>query len=160
FAGNPGTGKTTVADIIAKLYYQLDSMPTPNVKGVDRSDLVGSYIGHTEKQTKEIIEQSMGGVLFIDEAYQLVGTSEHDFGKQAIDTLITYLTEHRDKFILILAGYTNEMEDFFAVNPGLRSRIPNYIVFPDYNADEISTIVTKMVEKNWEINTELLQAAV
>lgn len=160
FAGNPGTGKTTVADIIAKLYYHLDIMPTPNVKVVDRSDLVGSYIGHTEKQTKEIIEQSMGGVLFIDEAYQLVGKSENDFGKQAIDTLITYLEEHRDKFILILAGYTNEMEEFFEVNPGLRSRIPNYIVFPDYNADEISTIVTKMVEKNWEINTELLQAAV
>src|SRR5699024_330574 len=153
-------GKTTVADIIAKLYYHLDIMPTPNVKVVDRPDLAGSSIGHTEKQTKEIIEQSMGGGLFIAEPSQLVGTSDNNSGKQAIDTLITYLEEHRDKFILILAGYTNEMEEFFEVNPGLRSRIPNYIVFPDYNADEISTIVTKMVEKNWEINTELLQAAV
>lgn len=160
FAGNPGTGKTTVAEIIATLYYHLDIMPTPNVKVVDRSDLVGAYIGHTEKQTKEIIEQAMGGVLFIDEAYQLAGKSENDFGKQAIDTLITYLEEHRDKFILILAGYTNEMEEFFAVNPGLRSRIPNHIVFPDYEAEEVATIVTNMVEGNWEINTELLQATV
>src|SRR5699024_9285620 len=160
FAGNPGTGKTTVAEIIANLYYSLDIMPSPNVKMVDRSDLVGPYIGHTEKQTKKIVEQAMGGVLFIDEAYQLAGKHENYFGNRAIDSLITYLEEHRDKFILILAGYTNEMEDFFSVNPGLRSRIPNYIEFPDYDAEEVAVIVRNMVVKNWTINENLLQEIV
>ncbi|MFD2626704.1 AAA family ATPase [Salibacterium salarium] len=160
FSGNPGTGKTTVANIIAQLFYHLDIMPTSNVKVVDRSDLVGSYIGHTEKQTKEILEQAMGGVLFIDEAYQLAGKSNNDFGKQAIETLLTYIENHRDKFIVILAGYTNEMDEFLKVNPGLRSRIPNNIIFPDYSPDEVATIVEKNVTKDWEVNVPLLRSKV
>lgn len=160
FAGNPGTGKTTVANIIAQLFHYLDMMPTANVKVVDRSDLVGPYIGHTEKRTKEVLEQAMGGVLFIDEAYQLAGSSENDFGKQAIETLLTYLENHRDKFIVILAGYTEEMEEFLAVNPGLRSRIPNKIIFPDYSPEEIATIVEKHVTKDWEVNIPLLRSTV
>ena len=160
FAGNPGTGKTTVANIIAELFFYLDVLPTPNVKVVDRADLVGAYIGHTEKQTKEIIEQSMVGVLFIDEAYQLSSGSDNDFGKQAIETLITYLENYRDKFIVILAGYTNEMEKFLDMNPGLRSRIPLTITFPDYSSDEIATIVEKTVTKNWEVDVDLLKSTV
>jgi len=160
FSGNPGTGKTTVANIIGQLFYYLDIMPTSNVKVVDRSDLVGSYIGHTEKQTKKILEQAMGGVLFIDEAYQLVGKSDNDFGIQAIDTLLGYLENHRDKFIVILAGYTNEMEGFLKVNPGLRSRIPNSIIFPDYSPDEVATIVEKNITKDWEVNVPLLKTKV
>lgn len=160
FSGNPGTGKTTVAKIIAQLFYYLDIMPTSNVKVVERSDLVGSYIGHTEKQTKDILEQSMGGVLFIDEAYQLASKYENDFGKQAIETLLTYLENHRDKFIVILAGYTNEMEEFLRVNPGLRSRIPKNIIFPDYSADDIATIVEKIITDHWEVNVPLLRSKV
>lgn len=160
FAGNPGTGKTMVANIIAQLFYYLDIMPTPNVKVVDRSDLVGAYIGQTEKQTKEILEQAMGGVLFIDEAYQLIGTSDNDFGKQAIETLLTYLENYRDKFVVILAGYTEEMDEFLKVNPGLRSRIPGKIIFPDYSPEEIATIVERNITKDWEINVPLLRATV
>lgn len=160
FAGNPGTGKTTVANIIAQLFYYLDIMPTPNVKVVDRSDLVGAYIGHTEKQTKEILEQAMGGVLFIDEAYQLTGTSDNDFGKQAIETLLTYLENYRDKFVVILAGYTEEMDEFLKVNPGLQSRIPRKIIFPDYSPNEIAMIVEKIITKDWEVNVPLLKSTV
>ncbi|WP_249260835.1 AAA family ATPase [Virgibacillus pantothenticus] len=100
---------------------------------------------------------SYGGVLFIDEAYQLVGKFDNDFGKQAIETLLTYLEDHRDKFILILAGYTEEMNEFLKVNPGLRSRIPNEIVFPDYSPDEVATIVEKNITKEWKVNTQLLR---
>lgn len=160
FSGNPGTGKTTVANILAELFYYLDVLPTPNVKVVDRSDLVGAYVGHTEKQTKEVIEQSMGGVLFIDEAYQLTAKSGNDFGKQAVETLVTYLENYRDKFIVILAGYTKEMEKFLETNSGLRSRIPLKITFPDYRPEEIATIVEKNITKNWEINIPLLKSVV
>lgn len=160
FAGNPGTGKTTVANIIAELFYYLDVLPTPNVKTVDRSDLVGGYVGHTEKQTKEVLEQSLGGVLFIDEAYQLTSQASNDFGKQAVETLLTYLENYRDKFIVILAGYTDEMEQFLGANPGLRSRIPLKITFPDYSPDEIATIVEKTMTKNWEVNVPLLRSVV
>lgn len=160
FAGNPGTGKTTVANIIAELFYHLNVLPTPHVKVVDRSDLVGAYIGHTEKQTKEIIEQAMGGVLFIDEAYQLTAQSENDFGRQAVETLLTYLENYRDKFIVILAGYTDEMEKFLDANPGLRSRIPLKIIFPDYTPDEIAEIVELIVTKNWEVDRNHLRKVV
>lgn len=160
FSGNPGTGKTTVANIIGELFYYLDVLPSPNVKVVDRADLVGAYIGQTEKKTKDVIEQAMGGVLFIDEAYQLTTGSSNDFGKQAVETLLTYLENYRDKFIVILAGYTNEMEQFLETNPGLRSRIPLKITFPDYSPEEIATIVEKNVTKNWEVNVPLLKEVV
>lgn len=156
FEGNPGTGKTTVANILASLFYCLDILPSKNVKVVDRADLVGSYIGHTEKNTKRIINQAMGGVLFIDEAYQLTNNNENDFGKQAVETLLTYLENYRDKFVVILAGYTKEMEKFLDSNPGLRSRIPEKIIFPDYHPDDIAAIVEKNISKHWQVDSDHL----
>ncbi|MEK4298362.1 AAA family ATPase [Oceanobacillus sp. FSL W8-0428] len=160
FEGNPGTGKTTVANILASLFYYLDILPSKNVKVVDRADLVGSYIGHTEKNTKRIINQAMGGVLFIDEAYQLTNNSENDFGKQAVETLLTYLENYRDKFVVILAGYTKEMEKFLDMNPGLRSRIPEKIIFPDYHPDDIATVVEKNITKHWQVDSAYLRSVV
>jgi len=160
FEGNPGTGKTTVANILASLFYYLDILPSKNVKVVDRADLVGFYIGHTEKNTKSIINQAMGGVLFIDEAYQLTNNSENDFGKQAVETLLTYLENYRDKFIVILAGYTKEMEKFLDMNPGLRSRIPEKIIFPDYHSEDIATIVEKNITKHWQVDSDYLRTVV
>lgn len=156
FEGNQGTGKTTVANILASLFYNLDILPQSNVKVVDRSDLVGAYIGHTEKNTKQVIMEAMGGVLFIDEAYQLTPGYSNDFGKQAIETLITALENYRDKFITIFAGYTKEMEQFLDTNPGLRSRIPITIVFPDYSSQEIAEIVNNHISKNWNIDKKKL----
>lgn len=161
FEGNPGTGKTSVAEIIAKLFYNLDILPTPNVKVVERSNLVGSYVGHTEKNTKQVIEEAMGGVLFVDEAYQLtLENSGNDFGKQAVETLLTALENYRDKFVVIFAGYTNEMEHFLNANPGLRSRVQKRIIFPDYTPDEIAQIVRNILKRNWQFDEQRLQTLV
>lgn len=161
FEGNPGTGKTTVAEIIAKLFYNLDILPSPNVKVVERSDLVGSYIGHTEKNTKRVIEEAMGGVLFVDEAYQLMSAEgSNDFGKQAIETLLTALENYRDKFVVIFAGYTAEMEQFLNANPGLRSRVQKKIIFPDYSPQEVAQIVANILAKSWTFNEAKLKAVV
>lgn len=158
FLGNPGTGKTTVAQIVAKLFFALGILEKPTVKTVTRRDMVGSYIGHTEAQTGRILDEAMGGVLFVDEAYQLsVEGFERDFGQQAIETLLTALENHRSSFVAIFAGYTDEMEKFLDVNPGLRSRIPHRIIFPDYTPDEIATITIAMLRKTWTLNEDLLR---
>jgi len=155
FEGNPGTGKTTVAKIIAKLFYNLDILPNSTVITADRSTLVGQYIGHTEANTKKVIDEAMGGVLFIDEAYQLSDSGgDNDFGKQAIETLITALENYRDKFIVIFAGYTDNMESFLDSNPGLRSRINTKIIFPDYTEDEIAIMVENHLKKTWDFDYE------
>lgn len=161
FEGNPGTGKTTVAQIIAKLFYNLDILPSKTIVTADRSTLVGQYIGHTEANTKRAIDEAMGGVLFIDEAYQLSDTGyDRDFGKLAIETLITALENYRDKFIVIFAGYTDNMEKFLDSNPGLRSRINTKIVFPDYSEDDIATMVEKRLEKTWSFDRKVLRSVV
>ncbi len=151
FSGNPGTGKTTVARIIAGIFYNLDILSKNSVIEVSRTDLVGRYIGHTESKTNDIINLAMGGVLFIDEAYQLTNVaSNNDFGSLAVETLITALENNRDQFIAIFAGYKSEMELFLDTNPGLRSRIPITIEFPDYTPYEVGKIV-RLYLKKWDI---------
>jgi SpoVK/Ycf46/Vps4 family AAA+-type ATPase len=157
FAGNPGTGKTTVAKIIAQLFYNLGILDTATVKEVDRSNLVGSFIGHTEENTTKAINEAMGGVLFVDEAYQLyLDGSGNDFGKQAIETFMTRLENDRDKFVAIFAGYTENMEHFLGANPGLRSRIPLTIEFPDFSPAEVGQIVVARLSTSWTFDEALL----
>lgn len=148
FSGHAGTGKTTVAKLIARLFYNLGMLQTSNVKAVGRADLVGEYVGQTEPKTMAVVKEAMGGVLFIDEAYQLTKSGgSNDFGRVAVETLLVPLEEDRDKFIAILAGYTDDMNEFMRANEGLRSRIPRTIEFPDYTPEEIAQIVTLMLSK-------------
>lgn len=157
FQGNPGTGKTTVARIIAQLFHNLGILESPGVKSVNRTDLVGKYYGHTEAQTRRVIDEALGGVLFVDEAYQLSSPSGgKDFGQQAIETFVARLEDDRDKFVAIFAGYTKEMANFLASNPGLRSRIPLTIEFPDYTAEEIGQMVVSRLQESWTFDYDLL----
>jgi len=157
FTGSPGTGKTTVARILAQLFYNLGILEKDTVMEVSRADLVGAYIGHTEKKTRTAVRDALGGVLFVDEAYQLTAQNGNDFGKQAVETLITELENNRDKFIAIFAGYTDQMETFLSANPGLRSRIPLTLNFSDYTPDEIAEIVYRRISQNWKIDESLLK---
>ncbi len=160
FTGAPGTGKTTVARLIAKIFYNLDILTKDTVSEVARPDLVGQYIGETEQKTSKVLRDAMGGVLFVDEAYQLSAGSGNDFGKQAIETLITELENNRDKFIAIFAGYTNDMKHFLATNEGLKSRIPLTIEFDSYEPKEVAEIVYAIISKEWEVNELLLKTIV
>lgn len=147
FKGNPGTGKTTVARCIARLFKELDVLKKGHVIEIERADLVGEYIGHTALKTREQIQRALGGVLFIDEAYSLARGGEKDFGKEAIDCLVKAMEDYKDELILILAGYKREMEWFLQTNPGLRSRFPIHINFPDYTINELYEIAELMLQK-------------
>jgi stage V sporulation protein K len=149
FAGNPGTGKTTVARIIGKLLHSYGLIDRPDVHEKGRADLVARFVGQTADQTKKVIEEAVGGVLFIDEAYALseaAQASPQDFGPEALAVLVSEMENRRDELCVIVAGYPAEMERFLDVNPGLASRISRRIVFPDYTNDELCQVFTSMVE--------------
>ena len=155
FRGNPGTGKTTVARIVGKLFKELGTLQKGHVIECERADLVGEYIGHTAQKTREQVKKALGGVLFIDEAYSLARGGEKDFGKEAIDALVKAMEDNKDNLILILAGYRQEMEWFLQTNPGLRSRFPIHIDFPDYNLEELLAIGESMIKaRQYELYPE------
>lgn len=137
FSGNPGTGKTTVARMLGKIYQSLGVLSTGQLIEVDRSSLVSGYIGQTATKTQEVIDKAMGGILFIDEAYSLtVNKGENDFGQEAVDTLLKAMEDYREDFLVIVAGYPEPMEEFLSSNPGLKSRFNKFIHFEDYTSDQ------------------------
>ncbi len=147
FTGNPGTGKTTVARIIGNIYKELGILQKGQVVETDRSGLVAEYIGQTAVKTNKVIDSALGGVLFIDEAYSLCGGYSNDYGKEAIDTLLKRMEDERDRLVVILAGYPDEMNQLLEMNPGLKSRFNRYIDFPDYSADELVDIFRVYMDK-------------
>lgn len=146
FKGNPGTGKTTIARIVAKLFNKMGVLSKGHLIEVERADLVGEYIGHTAQKTRDLVRKAIGGVLFVDEAYSLARGGEKDFGKEAIDTLVKAMEDYRNQFVLILAGYPLEIEHFMMTNPGLPSRFPIQIDFPDYSIDQLIQISELMAK--------------
>lgn len=147
FTGNPGTGKTTVALRIASILHRLGFVRRGHVVSVTRDELVGQYIGHTAPKTKEVLKKAMGGVLFIDEAYYLYRPdNERDYGQEAIEILLQVMETQRDDLVVILAGYGERMDQFYASNPGFRSRIAHHIDFPDYSDAELLAIAELMLD--------------
>src|SRR5699024_6243580 len=144
FKGNPGTGKTTIARELATVLYKLNILSKGHFIEVERADLVGEYIGQTAQKTRNLIQKALGGILFIDEAYSLARGGHKDFGREAIDTLVKQMEDHHNEFVLILAGYPAEMDQFLMLNPGLKSRFPFHIPFHDYNLDQLLDIATQI----------------
>ncbi|HEX4100030.1 MAG: CbbX protein [Pseudonocardiaceae bacterium] len=141
FTGSPGTGKTTVALRMADMLHRLGYLRRGHLVSVTRDDLVGQYVGHTAPKTKEVLKRAMGGVLFIDEAYYLYrADNERDYGQESIEILLQVMENHREDLVVILAGYKDRMDSFFASNPGMSSRIAHHIDFPDYTLDELDDI--------------------
>lgn len=153
FKGNPGTGKTTVARILGRIMKDIGILSKGHLLEVERADLVGEYIGHTAQKTRELLKKSLGGIIFVDEAYTLAQGGEKDFGKEAIASLVKAMEDNRDNLIVILAGYSDEMERFLRSNPGLRSRFPIHIHFSDYGSEELFQIALKMYsERDYELS--------
>lgn len=155
FKGNPGTGKTTVARLLGDLFSEMGVLAKGHLIEAERADLVGEYIGQTAQKTRDLIKKAQGGILFVDEAYSLARGGEKDFGKEAIDTLVKHMEDKKDEFVLILAGYSNEMERFMRMNPGLPSRFPLIISFPNYTDSELGAISDQMLEdREYKLTSE------
>lgn len=147
FTGNPGTGKTTVARIVAGIYKEIGILKKGHLVETDRAGLVAEYVGQTAPKTNAKIDESLDGVLFIDEAYTLVG-GQNDYGSEAIATLLKRMEDDRDRLVVILAGYTNEIKEFIDSNPGLQSRFNRYIQFDDYSTEELTEIFKRNLRKS------------
>ena len=146
--GNPGTGKTTVARMIARIYYSIGAIKLNKIVETNRAGLVAGYIGQTALKTKDVIKSALGGVLFIDEAYSLANGSSNDFGIEAVDTLLSAMENNRDNLVVIVAGYEDKMKRFIDMNPGLASRFNRYLHFEDYNPNDLMSIFMMLCEKN------------
>jgi probable Rubsico expression protein CbbX len=159
FTGNPGTGKTTVALRMATLLHRMGYLRRGHLVCVTRDDLVGQYIGHTAPKTKDVLNRAIGGVLFIDEAYYLYRPeNERDYGQEAVELLLQYMENYRDDLVVIMAGYADRMETFFASNPGMSSRIAHHLDFPDYSLDELVAIGERMLsERRYRLSDQAEQ---
>lgn len=160
FSGNPGTGKTTVARIIGKIFNALGLLSKGHLVEVDRSGLVAGYVGQTAIKTQEVVQKALGGVLFIDEAYSLAPeNADKDFGQEAIDTILKAMEDHRDDFVVIVAGYASLMPRFIDSNPGLKSRFNKYLFFADYNGQQLYDIFLGRVKSNdYRLDDQAAQA--
>jgi probable Rubsico expression protein CbbX len=148
FTGNPGTGKTTVALRLADILHRLGYIKRNHVVAVTRDDLVGQYVGHTAPKTKEVLKRAYGGILFIDEAYYLHRPeNDRDYGVEAIEILLQVMENERERLVVVLAGYRDRMDEFFALNPGMASRVAHHIDFPDYGTDELMAIGALMLDE-------------
>ena len=160
FSGSPGTGKTTIARLMARIYHTLGILSKGQLVEVDRSGLVAGYVGQTAIKTRKVVDSALGGVLFIDEAYALNGGGENDFGQEAIDTILKAMEDHRDDLVVIVAGYEELMERFIHSNPGLESRFNRFLHFADYTAEELLEIFEHQCKKGcYTLSPEAREAA-
>src|SRR5688572_10425556 len=146
FVGNPGTGKTTVARLLSQIYRTLGVVEKGHLVETDRADLVAGYVGQTAAKTQTVLESALGGTVLVDEAYALARGGDNDFGREAIDTLVKFMEDHRDDFAVVVAGYPDEMREFIESNPGLESRFARTLEFPDYTTEELLEIFESMSE--------------
>jgi len=160
FMGNPGTGKTTIAQMMADIFFSMGLLPSNNLVSVAREDLVAGYVGQTAPKVKQVVQSALGGVLFIDEAYSLVQGANDSFGMEALNTLLPLLLTYKDKFVCIVAGYTSNMTEFLHNNPGLTSRFTKRINFEDYKPEELTEIFFNKVKKEqFKLSDDAYEAA-